>query len=61
VQVAFGFIGSSAPAAVSARLGEAGKASKVVSVCNGDLRTAEAFTGRLSGLALVMQSIAPWS
>ena len=46
VQVAFGFIGSSAEAGLSAKLGEAGQASKVVSVCNGDLRTAEAFKGR---------------
>lgn len=44
-KVAFGFIGSGAQPAVAAKLGEAGKESKVVSVCNGDLRTAEAFKG----------------
>jgi len=51
-KVAFGFIGSGAQPAVAAKLGEAGKQSKVVSVCNGDLRTAEAFKGgsRFSGL-----------
>lgn len=45
VQVALGFIGSSAQAGLAEKLGATGKESKVVSVCNGDLRTAEAFTG----------------
>lgn len=44
-QVALGFIGSAAQAGLAEKLGVTGKESKVVSVCNGDLRTAEAFTG----------------
>lgn len=47
-KVAFGFIGSSAAAGLAAKVGVEGKESKVVSVCNGDMRTAEVFKGEPS-------------
>lgn len=48
-KVAFGFVGSSASAELAAKLGVEGTESKVLSVCNGDLRTIQAYTGKQAG------------
>lgn len=44
-KIAFGFVGSSAQPAVMSQLSGAADGSKVVTICNGDLRTAEPFKG----------------